>query len=485
MASLHIGTLEVHHRDGRATARFEPVLRRLVDEGLSRALDDVGLEHGECVCIRELDVPVRLAGSASDVALVEQWSRAIAAAIRQAADGAPAGPRAAGESRSGSAEVVRWRSPRQARLDLLLSFAKGDLARAWAWRRLGLLPPGEGAPHPDEVARALAAEPDRVVAFLVEAARAGLFVRLTRLFARDALLFLSEAALGVHRLPRSLLSSAAAIDPVHGAQASDRRDAADLVRRSVLAQAAQAGRLILADAKAAAALAALCVLETEPSRLASPDAPEVLAVVAFRLDARYGSGSEADRAGREEDGSVAAVSGNRTETPAVPDARPIEEDSRRTIASTTRGGLLYLLHLVAAEGLPERLRDDPRGLRWWLHRLGMRLATAPEGDPAVLAFAGFPPDAEPPAPPSATPAESETIESVARGLEERLASLTASDPVGLVELTDRRADLLWDPGWLEVRFPASAVDTRVRRAGLDRDPDFVAWLGCVVRFSYV
>ena len=39
-------------------------------------------------------------------------------------------------------------------------------------------------------------------------------------------------------------------------------------------------------------------------------------------------------------------------------------------------------------------------------------------------------------------------------------------------------------GSIEVRFPLSAVDTRVRRAGLDLDPDFVPWLGCVVRFSY-
>ena len=41
-----------------------------------------------------------------------------------------------------------------------------------------------------------------------------------------------------------------------------------------------------------------------------------------------------------------------------------------------------------------------------------------------------------------------------------------------------------DPAWLEVRFALDDADVRVRRAGLDLDPGWLPWLGCVVRFVY-
>jgi len=42
-----------------------------------------------------------------------------------------------------------------------------------------------------------------------------------------------------------------------------------------------------------------------------------------------------------------------------------------------------------------------------------------------------------------------------------------------------------DGGWIELRLPLDAVDTALRRAGLDLHPDFVPWLAAVVRVVYV
>ena len=55
----------------------------------------------------------------------------------------------------------------------------------------------------------------------------------------------------------------------------------------------------------------------------------------------------------------------------------------------------------------------------------------------------------------------------------RLRSLVATP--GRVSATDTHVDL-----WFDLR----QSDVRVRRAGLDLDPGWVPWLGCVVRFHY-
>jgi hypothetical protein len=48
----------------------------------------------------------------------------------------------------------------------------------------------------------------------------------------------------------------------------------------------------------------------------------------------------------------------------------------------------------------------------------------------------------------------------------------------------RRAAIVADPGWIEVRLSLDEVSTEIRRVGLDLDPDYVPWLGVVVRFVY-
>jgi hypothetical protein len=133
-----------------------------------------------------------------------------------------------------------------------------------------------------------------------------------------------------------------------------------------------------------------------------------------------------------------------------------------------------------------------RPFRWVMYRLALALAPAEENDPAALAFAGLPPDTEQPLdrePPGKT--ETGAIDSLAARIVEHLgASIDQrgewrGDPAGLIEFVcHRSAEIVADPGWIDVRFSLDEVATEIRRAGLDLNPGYVPWLGVVVRFVY-
>ncbi|HEU4325847.1 MAG TPA: hypothetical protein VFS21_22095 [Roseiflexaceae bacterium] len=57
--------------------------------------------------------------------------------------------------------------------------------------------------------------------------------------------------------------------------------------------------------------------------------------------------------------------------------------------------------------------------------------------------------------------------------------------LGLAELIARPGVLLAAPGHIELFFAHEQADIRIRRAGLDIDPGWVAWLGRAIAFHYV
>ena len=61
---------------------------------------------------------------------------------------------------------------------------------------------------------------------------------------------------------------------------------------------------------------------------------------------------------------------------------------------------------------------------------------------------------------------------------------TASDERLLIGVCARPAQIVTEPGWIEAHFSLEDVSLDIRRAGLDRDPDWVPWLGIVLRFVY-
>lgn len=174
-------------------------------------------------------------------------------------------------------------------------------------------------------------------------------------------------------------------------------------------------------------------------------------------------------------------------------------------AVTARAGVLFLLNVIGSTRLHEAIAADPaladRGLRWALHTLAMATAGAEADDPAALAFAGLPPSSVPPsrgAPPPTEP-EREALAAHAaaltRGLRDRLeagaraggvtSELCSHQDALLLDLVCRRRGVVVaDPGWLEIRLDVDEVSTELRRSGLDLNPDWLPWLGVVVRFTY-
>ncbi|MFH8251250.1 hypothetical protein ACH3VR_12840 [Microbacterium sp. B2969] len=175
------------------------------------------------------------------------------------------------------------------------------------------------------------------------------------------------------------------------------------------------------------------------------------------------------------------------------DARPDSDDPEAPAGAGSRtswGGLLFLLNTAARAGVPESLDEPPFRARpsgWVLHQLGRRLAPAAVDDPALLAFAGLP---EPPADEPDAIERRALAARAARWTAQTATELRASGSVDgpddlLVQSVVRRdATIEREPGWVEMSLRLGDVDLDVRRAGLDIDPGWVPWLGCVVRFRY-
>ena len=166
----------------------------------------------------------------------------------------------------------------------------------------------------------------------------------------------------------------------------------------------------------------------------------------------------------------------------------------RERARTSRGGLLFVLHVVAALRVPERVATDAalsaRSLRWALHALARLLCPMAPDDAAALAFAGVPPDAgelllgEPPGSEDEVRALEDIAGCIREATHARLESLGLSREATMAWLCRRDAWIVADPGWIEATFSLDDVSVAVRRAGLDLHPDWLPWLGVVVRFVY-
>ncbi|MEW5928565.1 MAG: hypothetical protein AB1941_13940 [Gemmatimonadota bacterium] len=550
MDALHVARLRARYRlpagDADARPRLDALLREVLDDALEHALDRAGVPRHEEVCVRRVDAPARLRLGAPDSALVAAWSVALADAIRAALDG-------------GGPDVVRFRTRGHALADLLVSVARGDHARAWAWRQLGLWSAGDdasGEAAVEEAVRALLGHPESVVAALLAAARAGALPALAARIRPAAWTAVARAALEAAAVPDSAVrtlthpsdpsavratgrpsgsgpsagSPAGTAGDAEEVSASPSASSADAMLRRVRRIAGQSAiaRAVLDRPEIAAdrrrPLALLALLEAEPAALARGLAASVELVAAVeqeiaadgvdglaaasRPDADGRTDADRRDAGRRTDASASAdrdaersrveskASDDLTEAGAEPEADPML--AMRTAGETRWGGLLFLLHVVGELGIPEEVATSDvlaaRSLRWVLLHVARALLGLDERDPAALAFAGLGPDRDPPTrgEEPATDAEMDGVDTLARRLEARLFERLRGEPAPdrraasalLRETARRTATVEADPGWIDARLSLDEVSIDVRRAGLDLDPGWLAWLGVVVRFVY-
>ena len=124
------------------------------------------------------------------------------------------------------------------------------------------------------------------------------------------------------------------------------------------------------------------------------------------------------------------------------------------------------------------------------HLLAKRLAPVSSDDPAALAFAGLRPEDTPPDEKAEPALEAEiarvdtAVTAIVDELERRLEELELPREELLRFVSHRFAEVVTDPGWIEIHFPMEEVSTHLRKAALDLDPGHVPWLGVVMKFVY-
>lgn len=536
MDALHIRALEtrLHLKPSQMgeERRLAAALREVLDEGLELALARLGVPLHEEICIREIHAPVNLRLSAASAELAVDWSLALAEGLERALRGCGPG-------------VVRYPTPIHALVDFALGVAFMDLSRAWAWRQMGLADVHPGvtpAQASDHLVIALEREASAIVPVLSAVADHGalatLFQRLPPdAWPRLATQVLDAAGAGVAwgDIERAC---AAPTDPLDSPESA--RIARALVRSGIARAARRSSGQIRASLANRQAVAVLALLEADRGLLyrglAEVARWVAVAVGELRADHVAGSGPpEPPPAGRRAQkepsagfdshlndraavGPVAtapaeATSNQGEKTPGAAAShrakgeRPADLRGREPLPETAApeeslagvhrqrgltgaGGLLFLLAVLSDLDLPRAMVASELGrqrtLPWLLHRLALTLAEVQEHDAAALAFAGLGPEEEPPSRSEAPPTSAETaqLREWCRHVEGYLARRLAGQQDLLAWVCRRRAEIVADPGWIEVHLSLGEVSTEIRRAGLDLDPGYLPWLGVVFKFIY-
>ena len=479
----------------REKSRVQRIVAKAFDQ-LESTLEHAGLSPRGHLCIRELHTVVRIRLHEPDSILTAKLGHAIATAIDAT-------------SRGDSNSAVYYSSRVHALIDLASAAMRADFTRSWAWQQLELWRDGakrSATTTAEHVMRAILNEPHHAIAVLGHVAqdRFTLFEML-KWTSPSTWIALSRAVL---HDPGAPLES---IEPPNDSRQSILEPiAARILRQSAIATATAAAGIHNLPPPTMRALSTLVLLEVEPAiaRIGAEPARALTSTIEALLTRAIAreplalprsddAGTHNAAAPREKPQSSLLAVGtppNDHQLIEVSQAdRPLE-DVRRS-ATTSAGGLLYLINLCTRIDLPDLILADPRlahrGLRWSLHQLATTLLTLDARDPAALAFAGLLPDSPPPnsdqPPPNAD--ELAALEQYRTALTDRLREVLAglpdlSDPSLIDFVCRRRAQIFADPGWIEVHFSLDFVSTEIRRAALDLDPGWVSWLGVVVRFVY-
>lgn len=524
-----------HHAAADATRtrrRFDRAIDRMHGGGLADAFSRVDLGVGHW-CIRRLDVPLVLAPDVGETTLGDRWADDLAAAVVTTI-------------RDGSTDVVHYRSDAHVMLDVVVSAARGDRTRAWAWAQV--IPTSDAASTDlrRTALTALAWRPHLALPTLVATLDRVDLTVVADLLGPDGWAEVTSLA-RADTAPTSARTTQV-----------DERPAPDSLRRTdaIIGSSSIARRILRSDVQldesTRGALAALVVAEAQPAALASVEFPDLAAAVHARLQqgravrrpastapaAPAAAPAHPDGADRDDvrpttpEGTVRPPVGPNTAHPSVdtspasraarprneiaptppPETRPtpvvdpltptaVDVTSRRTSAA----GLLFLLNTADDAGLPSVALDEPaladRPLGWVLIATAARLAGISRCDPACEALAGLTEEHAdlvadlPPAGKAARRAVDDLACRWATATARRVALAAGTDPVPPVEdveavpalletIVRRPGRITASPGWIDVGLELADVDVGLRRAGLDLDPGWIPWLGVVVRFRY-
>lgn len=511
---LHIARLRGHLHSAHPLS--EPDLRRWRETVQEAGMPDLGVEMSgpeEWLLIRHLEVamPWRPDGPRAEAG--QDWTQALSQAVRRLM-AQPEHP-----------DLVRYRDGRQGLSDLIYRSALGETRRQWAWHRMGWL---DGASM--SAARALAqglahlrARPGWVWPVLRQWVAAepstGALTAVLRAVppgewqgwlgtcvASRAYAVLQWRAGPAHqRAGWPLPSPSAGTEgPAPASSAQDPSWPALNTDAQVLS-----GWLAARPWLAASHGEVLAVLM---AAVAWPDQGCAIGLLRQRLEAawRVVRGTAAVPAlwrAPDEDPQPAPRHAAPSASPRAPGQQAAPIDIVHAVAHhpspddidlppapalpegelwqpTEWAGALFWLRALEAPGLLQELMGPPQGQGADArgHALAA-LATAlgvPAQDAALRAFVG-----------GVLP-QGQAHAGMARAAQSQAARWAAWLDEVAPELTEPRlrsvcqrpGRLRFEPGWIELHLALDQVDTRIRRLGLDLDPGYLPWLGCVLRIRY-
>lgn len=512
---LRIARLRGHLRSAQPLS--EQDLRRWRDTVQDAGMPDLALDVSdpeEWLLIRHLELAMHWRPDGPRAEAGQDWAQALQGAVR-ALMADPA-----------HADVVRYRGRRQALSDLIYRSALGETRRQWAWHRMGWLDGlsmsasralSQGLGH-------LRGQPGWVWPLLRQWVAAE-----PSTGALTALLHVVPAAEWQGWLGTCMASRGYAVlqwrgGPAHqragwqmpmpaaGGQALSSQD--DLAWPALNTDAQVLSGWLAARPWLASSHGE--VLAVLMAAVAWPDQGSGIGLLRQRLDAAWrvvaGKGAAPPALGRETplaSGWAASPPTRAANTEgASPRHAPPDQSQARQAAQqalpdtpdelpaapalpegdqwlpTSWAGALFWLRALEAPGVLEELMGpthgegaDSRG-----HALAALVAAlgVPAQDAALRAFVGgvFPQGVPQPG-----------LMQAARSQAARWASWLDEVAPELAEprlrtVCQRPGRLRFEPGWIELHQSLDQVDTRIRRLGLDLDPGYLPWLGCVLRIRY-
>ena len=505
MSTVHIHRFNATLRvaDAQAASHAAAVQRQLFDGELEAALAPHAPDE-EIVLVRRLDAPAPMAARHTGSQSARDWSDAIALQLDRVLRNA------------GTGNVLRFRHRLAAELAFAHDAFEHRSTRDWAWHRLGLLPERDSIASAERLAalvrlisdesntrmpllRALSAEPGWPHCL------AQLDLAILRQLTQAALRTCGGAT------PFAPNDDMVVAMPSNPEPATPTAPASPLDARTV----AILGALLRIEANPVRRRwsARLTLLACEPRHARQDPAridrlldPWLAATEAQpRADSRgpqslaTAANNAPNFAGRDERPTVEdpaprsqADNPPRSSEPHHPGPEPLPpEDPAASIGLTDHAGLLLLLPLLEPSGALAVLEDESvwPAAHWpfGLHRLATTLLPLAADDAAALAFCGRRPRDPVPFPYERLDAMQHVALRQARDrLHDALARrLPEWRGPGLIErVARRRGRIVADPGWFEVRYALRDVSIDIRRAALDLDPGFIAWLGVVLRVVY-
>ena len=526
-------------------ARLDRVQAELFDHALEHALAHAGLLAHELLCIRRVHVALRLPEQLADQALLDRWASALTRSLIEQIDrrdpaevlryGTPLAAlldMARSLARDDRRRAWAWASLGLIASESIASSSASVRSEAWVRALLdrpeAIVAVWAGLARTPALAR-------RWIAWLpgsawVELGDAALRVHGVPATTRAALrrVLVEPALAAEHGASQPLAPAGVASASFERADAvagrpSQRSAILELIPEAAASPSARlvARALAIFALLDAAPLAAIRIF-AEPEQGHAPEPAVLLGRMALRLGVDLGSGRSAEPPHAEPPAQADSKPESARELEArldptakssEPSAEPTREVARtevertlpwrdepldaRARATTSWAGLLFVLAILRRDQLwPEfdaLAEAEGVELRPLLHAFARTLlpAEVPADDPALLAFVGLPPDAmkfEPlelePLRERLAPFEERTIAALERCLPARDDRPSHGRPL-LAWLLRRHGEVLAEPGWLELRLWLREVDTDIRRAGLDLDPDWLPELGVVVKFIYV